>query len=154
MPNLSARCASLYRLLRKDARFIWSVEHQHGFNDIKSAMTTAPVLAHYDERRALVVAADASGYGLGAVLFHVYGDGSERPIAYASRTLTTAERNYSQLEKEALAVVGMWGVLERRFLPSNFFLSFLKMACFLALFDQRFFIFAKIFFLKFFFEIL
>ena len=44
-------------------------------------------------------------YGLDAVLSHVMGDGSERPVAYASRTLSTAERNYGHLNKEALAVV-------------------------------------------------
>ena len=51
------------------------------------------------------MAADASAYGVGAVISHVFPDGSERPVAFASRTLHASERNYSQLDKEALSLV-------------------------------------------------
>ena len=62
-------------------------------------------MVHYDSTRQLVLACDAFQYGLGAVLSHIMDDGQEHPVAYASRTLTPAEKNYSQLEKEALGVV-------------------------------------------------
>ena len=75
---------------------------------MKKLITSDMVLTHYDPGRPLRVACDASPVGIGAVLSHIMDDGSERPIAFASRTLSKAERNYSQIDKEALALV--WGV--------------------------------------------
>ena len=60
---------------------------------------------HYDSALPLYVATDASAYGVGAVISHIYPDGTEYPIAYASHTLTPSEKNYSQIEKEALSLV-------------------------------------------------
>ena len=68
-------------------------------------MTSADFLAHFNPSLPILLACDASDYGVGAVLAHRMLDGSERPIAYASRTLSKAERNYSQLEKEGLSCV-------------------------------------------------
>ena len=66
---------------------------------------SAKFLAHYDPSLKLTLACDASNYGLGAVLAHKMPDRSERPIGYASRTLSKAERNYSQWKKEGLASI-------------------------------------------------
>jgi len=68
-------------------------------------LTSASILAHYDPKLPLCLAADASAYGIGAVISHVYEDGTERPIAFASQKLMGPEKNYAQLEKGALSLV-------------------------------------------------
>ena len=83
----------------------WTRDCSTAFSKAKTPLSTAPVLAHYDPNLKLCLAGDASAYGVGAVLSHVYPDGSERPIAYASRTLNSSERNYAQVEKEALSLI-------------------------------------------------
>ena len=72
---------------------------------IKQKLTSAPVLVHYDLKLPIVLASDASAYSIGAVISHSFPDGSEKPIAYSSRTLSSAEKNYAQVEKEALALI-------------------------------------------------
>ena len=65
-------------------------------------------MAHYDPECPTILATDASAYGLGAVLSQLNMDGTEQPISFASRTLSTSEQNYSQVDKEALSL--MFGV--------------------------------------------
>ena len=72
---------------------------------MKKQLAEAPILQHYDPTKAVSLSTDASPYGVGAVLCHVLADGTEKPIAYASRTLNAVERKYSQLDKEAMAIV-------------------------------------------------
>ena len=108
LPNLSSVLHPLNKLLEKDNKWEWSRECEDAFKEAKRLVTSEQVLAHYDPDLPVRVACDASPYGLGAVLSHVMADGSEKPVAFASRTLNRAERNYSQLDKEALALV--WGI--------------------------------------------
>ena len=68
-------------------------------------LSEAPLLVHFDPSRKIVVHTDASPYGLGGVLSHEYDDNTERPVCFASRSLTASERNYGHIEKEGLALV-------------------------------------------------
>ncbi|KAL2088045.1 hypothetical protein ACEWY4_016873 [Coilia grayii] len=75
------------------------------FQKAKALQVLQEVLTHYSPELPLRLACDTLPYGVGAVLSHVMPDGVEKPIAYASRTLGKAERNYAQIEREALAIV-------------------------------------------------
>ena len=103
--NLSSLLHPLNQLLKAGSSWKWSAKCYKAFQQAKERLASAPVLAHYDITQKLKLAADASSYGIGAVISHVYDNGSERPIAYASRTLSRSEKNYSQIDKEALALI-------------------------------------------------
>eukprot|EP00731_Ephydatia_muelleri_P018868 Em0011g908a len=105
LPNLSATLAPLYDLLKSQRSWSWESSQQVAFSKAKELLTSASVLVHYEPDRELVLACDASEYGVGAVLSHHFEEGFDRPIAFASRRLAPAERKYSQLDKEALAIV-------------------------------------------------
>ena len=89
--QLSELSAPLNRLLRKDVPWNWDKAAEEAFNKMKQALASMDVLVHYDPERSLGLACDASSVGVGAVLFHRFEDGTERPIAYASKTLNDAE---------------------------------------------------------------
>ncbi|GFU95480.1 hypothetical protein TNCV_4788151 [Trichonephila clavipes] len=91
-------------LLKSGVEFHWDPEEVEAFNSLKKALTSDPVLGMYDERASTEIHTDASGYGIGAVLVQIQNN-VEKVIAYASRTLTKAEKNYSTTERECLAIV-------------------------------------------------
>ena len=105
LPNLSDAFSPIYRLLQKKVPWMWGEDQQDAFEFAKSQLTTDRILVHYDPTKSVVLACDASPYGLGAVLSHKFGNGEENPIAFASRSLASAEKQCYQLEKEALAIV-------------------------------------------------
>ena len=105
LPNLSTHLAPLYQLLNKDVSWQWSKAQEESFQKSKKLLLSAKVLTHYNPQLPIVLACDASAYGIGAVLAHRMSDGTDRPIAYASRTLNSSECNYSQIEKEGLACI-------------------------------------------------
>ncbi|CAH8565704.1 unnamed protein product [Dicrocoelium dendriticum] len=105
LPNLASVLAPLHNLLKKDSKWAWGEEEQQAFDRAKGLLASSPVLVHYDPNKPLILQCDASPFGVGAVLGHKVHDGTVRPVAFASRTLQPAEKNYAQLDKEALAVV-------------------------------------------------
>ncbi len=105
LPSLSTVAEPIHRLLRKDTTWKWGVDQKHAFQTAKKMLSEAPLLIHFDPEKKIVVHTDASPYGLGSVLSHAFGDGTERPVCYASRSLAVAERNYGHIEKEGLALV-------------------------------------------------
>jgi len=107
IPEFSATAAPLTKLTRKNARWQWGEEEEQAFQTLKKALASSPVLACPDFTRRFFLQTDASTTGLGAVLTQHFEDG-EKVIAYASRTLNGAEKNYSATELECLAVV--WGI--------------------------------------------
>ncbi len=110
--DFATEAEPLYHLHRKGVHFQWTDETEKAFQTLKRLLTEAPVLAFPDFSRPFIVTADASGVGLGAVLSQTDDDKNERPIAFASRTLGKAERHYSVIEKETLAIV--WAVKQWR----------------------------------------
>ena len=105
LPQLFSVLEPLYKLQRKKVRWHWGPEQESAFMKAKSLLQSAKVLVHYDTTQPLVLTCDASPYGVGAVLAHRLPNGNERPIGYVSHTLTSAEKGYSQLEKEVLALI-------------------------------------------------
>ncbi|XP_026726970.1 uncharacterized protein K02A2.6-like [Trichoplusia ni] len=103
--NLSTHITPLYELLKKGKHWQWTKTHRYVFNKIKQLLCSTEVLTHFDISLESIVTCDASARGLGAVLAQRASDGSERVVAYASRALTAAELHYSQIHKEALAII-------------------------------------------------
>lgn len=106
IPGLAEKDKPLRDLLSKKNQWVWGYAQQKAFDQLKSELTSTPVLTLYDPNKDLKLSADASSYGLGAVLFQKEGE-QWRPVAYASRSLTETEQRYAQVEKEALGLT--WG---------------------------------------------
>ena len=104
IPNFATLAEPLRQLTRSDTEWTWGKTQQDAFDRLRVILTSDCVVAHYDQSADTELKVDASPVGLGAILLQRSGD-TARPVAYASRTLTDVERQYSQTEKEALAVV-------------------------------------------------
>lgn len=104
LPHLAHTTAPMRALLRKDCEWVWGCDQEKSLNDLKELICSAKCMAMYDATLPTVLSADASSFGLGAVLFQAQKTGHRRPIAFASRSLTNTERRYFQIEKEALAL--------------------------------------------------
>ncbi|XP_055711433.1 uncharacterized protein K02A2.6-like [Phlebotomus papatasi] len=104
IPNRATMAECLFRLLDDNTTWNWTKEHDDAMENLKKALESASVLTHYDLKKPLVLSCDSSPYGIGAVLAHRTEEG-EKPIAFFSRTLSKCQRNYAQIDKEALAVM-------------------------------------------------
>lgn len=100
LPNMSTLTEPLRSLLKDDVPWSWGHEQKEAMRKIKELLTSGPVLKFYDMNKDVTLQVDASESGLGAVIFQ-----DNHPVAYASRSLSPAECNYPQIDKELLAIV-------------------------------------------------
>ena len=103
-PVLTDTTKPLRDLLCNKNQWLWGETQQKAFEETKSVLSSTPVLSLYDQKRPTRVSADASSFGLGAVLMQQHSSKQWRPVAYASRAMTSTEQKHAQIEKEALAV--------------------------------------------------
>ena len=118
--NLATLTQPLRELLNKKQAWIWVPSQEQAFTEVKEELSKATILALFDVQKESKIWADASAYGLGAVLLQ-RTDSDWKPVAYASRSLSETKCRYAQIEKEALAIT--WAcekfsvyVLGKRFL--------------------------------------
>ena len=104
IPNFAQIAEPLYDLLRKNTKFEWSETHSAAINTLKTKIANAPIVKFPDYSKAFHLHTDASNTGIGAVLMQET-NGILHPIAYVSKTLNKAQRNYATTKREALALV-------------------------------------------------
>ncbi|GFV72228.1 retrovirus-related Pol polyprotein from transposon 297 [Trichonephila clavipes] len=105
IPNFSDYARPLSNLSKKSTAWKWSEIEQQAFQTLKQCLITPPILRQVDPKKHFIIRTDASSYALGAVLLQGESPTDEQPVEYASRLLSSSEKNYSTTEREALAVV-------------------------------------------------
>src|SRR5271154_828380 len=89
--------------------FEWGTAQEEAFEELKKRLTLSPILAMPDKDKKWRVEADSSDYALGTVLSQQQEDGKWKPVAYLSKALSAAERNYEIYDKEMLAIMTALG---------------------------------------------
>ena len=102
-PHLASITQPLRELLTKNSEWVWGPSQIEAFQQTKNELSKLTTLTHYDLDAPTKVSADASSFGLGAVLLQ-QSEKHWKPVAYASRSLTSTEQRYAQIEKEALGI--------------------------------------------------
>ena len=105
IPNFSSLLHPLHNLLQKGASWSWSDVYQFAFENVKKSISASSLLVHYSHDLHLVLEVDASPYSIGGCFYHVSKSGEQLPVYFVSRALTSAEKNYSQIDREGLAIV-------------------------------------------------
>lgn len=103
-PDYATIAKPLSRMTAKNIPFIWDTSAQQSFDQLRNYIISAPVLAYPDFSKEFILDTDASLDGVGAVLSQIQ-DGNERALAYFSKTLSPAERNYCVTRRELLAII-------------------------------------------------
>ena len=103
-PNLSDITRPLHKL---EGTWKWDIEQEKSFGKLKEMLTADAALAHLEPDLGIRMSCDASESRLEAVLFHCYLDGSERPIANDTKTLTSTRKKYGQIRKQALLIMSL-----------------------------------------------
>ena len=104
IPRQATIIAPLYAQLQSNAKWVWTVEQEWALKDAKRALFESSMLVHFDYKLPVVLSSDVSPTGVSCVLAHGINN-EERPVSFISRTLSAAERSFSQLEREALAII-------------------------------------------------
>ncbi|KAH9263025.1 hypothetical protein BASA83_013663 [Batrachochytrium salamandrivorans] len=105
IPNYSNITCHLTKLLKKDIPFIWGPDQEKAISDLKNAFSVGDFLAHPDDSRPFILETDASDFAISGILSQYDDQDSLRPVAFYSRQMNDAERNYEIYDKELLAVV-------------------------------------------------
>ena len=121
--HLAERTKPIRDLLSNKKQWYWGPNQEKAFLELKESLCTEKCLALFEPNRQTIVSADASAYGLGAVLRQKQPDKSLRPIVYVSRTMTECEQRYAQIEKEALALTWACERLNQYLLGTRFLLE-------------------------------
>ena len=105
--GFATKASPLNELLKKGVKFAWTDERQEAFECLRDSLITSPILAYPNFQEKFSLYTDASNTGIGAILVqHIKG--TEKTIAFASRSLKAHERKYATIERECLALV--WGI--------------------------------------------
>ena len=102
--NFSKIAEPLTKLTRKHSSFEWNLECQHAFDELKSKLGSAEILAFPDLTKDYILYTDASDSCIGAVLAQNFDEG-ERPIQYLSHQLSNTQKRWPIIQKEAFAIV-------------------------------------------------
>ena len=102
--NLSSAIQLLRVLTQEVGPYLWSEAQERAFNKAKELISSAPVLSYYDLHKPVALQTDASDSALGGALLQPNVEGNLQPVAITSSTMSPTEQQYSQIEKECLAI--------------------------------------------------